>query len=410
MTKIKAGYEPRLVILMFLGIGTVMLDRMAQLFLGPYIAKALAIGPAQIGVLAAGVSFAWAISSFIFGLLSDRVGRKPVLIPAMILFSLFSAVSGLAQNFGQLLLIRILLGAAEGPCWTVIAALVAEATPQERRGRNMGIVISAAALVGGGLGPILTTQIASAVGWRWAFAVAGIPGLVLALIMLVFVREPQKHLRSEPAKTDLGRLLRYRNVWLCIFAAIGQATWLLAFNVFAPLYITRVMGQSPTMAGFLIGASGIGAFVLGFCGPAVSDKIGRRPALLVAAALAMLMPLLFLVPGLYHMTGLLAALIFVTATGSITAALTLTIIPAESVPPSLKGAAIGLAGMGGEIGGALCGPMLGGVLAQHLGLAAPLVLASAGMVLVLLLGLAMRETRQIHASLHDAPVPAPREG
>lgn len=387
------GYEIRLVVLMFLGIGTIMLDRMAQLFLGPYIAKGLAITPAQIGILAAGVSFSWAISSFIFGFLSDKIGRKPILIPAMILFSLLSALSGLAQDFTQLLLIRILLGAAEGPCWTLIAALVAEATPAKRRGRNMGIVVSAAALVGGGIGPIITTQIASLLSWRWAFAIAGVPGLILAVIMISFIREPAQQQSREPLTNPLPQLLRYRNIWLCVFAAVGQASWLLAFNVFAPLFITNVMKQTPTTAGLLIGASGIGAFVLGFLGPALSDLIGRRPTLLAASAIALFMPLLFLVPGLYHAQFILMLLVFFTTTGSITAALTLTIIPAESVPPSLKGAAIGLAGMGGEIGGAICGPVLGGVLAQHFGLSSPLILASAGMAVVLILALAMKETR-----------------
>ena len=72
-----------------------------------------------------------------FGAVSDRAGRKAVLVPMILLFSVLSAASGFAQDFHQLLLIGALLGLTEGPCWSVIMALVEENSNTAHRGRNI---------------------------------------------------------------------------------------------------------------------------------------------------------------------------------------------------------------------------------------------------------------------------------
>src|SRR5262249_28471558 len=137
--------ENFLVLILFLTWGTVFLDRMSQLYLAPVFAPEFRLNNQQVGLLASAVAIAWALSGFFFGALSDRYGRRPVLIPAIFLFSAFSWLSGMVHSFAQLLLVRALLGVAEGPCWAVITAIIEESSPPSRRGRNVGIVVSAAA-------------------------------------------------------------------------------------------------------------------------------------------------------------------------------------------------------------------------------------------------------------------------
>jgi MFS family permease len=141
-------YENQLVLILFFTWGTVFLDRMSQLYLAPYFAPEFHLTTEQIGFLAAVVSVTWALSGLFFGALSDRFGRRIVLIPGVILFSALSWLSGIAHSFEQLLLIRALMGVAEGPCWAVINAITEESSPPSRRGRNVGFVVSAGALVG----------------------------------------------------------------------------------------------------------------------------------------------------------------------------------------------------------------------------------------------------------------------
>jgi len=80
-------YEAGLVVLVFLTWGTVFLDRMSVVYLAPYIAPELHLTHTQVGLLVSALALAWAFSGLIFGAVSDRVGRRPVLIPAVFLFS-----------------------------------------------------------------------------------------------------------------------------------------------------------------------------------------------------------------------------------------------------------------------------------------------------------------------------------
>src|ERR1700690_2965949 len=117
-------YENTLVGILFFTWGTVFLDRMSQMYLAPFFAPEFHLSSEQIGILASVVAIAWAVSGFFFGALSARFGRRPVLVPAIFLFSALSWISGMVHSFGELLLVRALLGVAEGPCWAVITTII----------------------------------------------------------------------------------------------------------------------------------------------------------------------------------------------------------------------------------------------------------------------------------------------
>lgn len=387
--------EGQVVAIMFVTWGIVFLDRMAVLYLAPYIAPDLRLSSAQIGYLAGIMAACWAVSALAFGAISDRFGRKAVLVPMVVSFSLLSALSGLAHTFGELLLARGLLGLAEGPCWSVTMALVEESSGEHSRGRNVGIVVSAAAIIGLAIAPVLTTQIAAHFGWRWAFFLAGLPGLIMAVLIARFVREPRadapvRGQSHEAGLADLGSLLSYRNVWMGAVGSMGFMTWLFLVNAFAPLYITDVAHQPATTAGFLMGAAGLGSFVIGLIAPALSDRLGRRRVLAVMGLLSAALPLTLMLGSLYGHLWLLAAILFVTQCGQAIAAICIVLVPAESVPRHLVGSAIGFTTLCGEMFGGFTAPIIAGSLAGRHGLAIPLWMAAAGAVVVLLVALVLK--------------------
>jgi predicted MFS family arabinose efflux permease len=386
-------YENMLVAILFFTWGTVFLDRMSQMYLAPYFAPEFHLDREQIGTLASVVAITWAGSTLFFGALSDRVGRRRVLIPAVFTFSALSWVSSLAHSYHQLLFIRALMGIAEGPAWSIMTALIEESSEVKRRGRNIGLVVSAAALVGLAAAPVLTTQVASRWGWRPAFFVAGIPGMLMGLLIWRFVKEPPDTdtTHRKPSLRDYASLLRYRNIWLCCIGAIGFMSWLFVLSVFAPLYITEVAHERGTIAGFLLGASGLGSFFLGFLLPSLSDRLGRKPVLLLMAALSAVVPLAFLVPALYVYPLLLAGIVFATNTGQGIASLIMVLVPTESVPPQFRATSIGLTTLAGEIMGATGAPILAGALAEKHGLGLTMWLAAGGSGLLFLAGLFLQE-------------------
>jgi len=395
-------YENTLVAILFFTWGTVFLDRMSQLYLAPYFAPEFHLSHEQVGTVASVLAITWAASTFVFGILSDRVGRKPVLVPAVFAFSILSWASGLAHNFHQLLLVRALMGAAGGPTWSTMTALIEESSPSSRRGRNIGLVVSAAALVGLAAAPVLTTQVAARWGWRTAFFLAGVPGLVTGLLLWQFVEEPVAEtngIKERPSLSEYVSILRYRNIWLCCLGAAGFMSWLFAVNVFAPLYITEVAHESATTAGFLLGASGLGSFFLGFLLPSLSDRWGRKPVLLLMAAMSAGVPLAFLVPALYAYPAVLAFIVCVTNSGQGIASVVLVLVPTESVPAQFRATSIGLATLVGEVMGATAAPIFAGALAQRYGLAVTMWLASAGSGLLILVALFLQETEPAQAAL-----------
>ena len=398
-------YEKTLVVILFFTWGTVFLDRMSQLYLAPYIAPEFHLTHEQVGALASALAITWALSTLLFGALSDRYGRRVILIPAVFAFSLLSWLSGLAKNFEQLLLVRALMGIAEGPTWSILTALIEESSHRTRRGRNVGMVVSAAALVGLAAAPVLTTQIAAHWGWRWAFFVAGVPGIIMGLLIWRFVKEPE---RSSAEAMSHGRarlsdylsILRFRNIWLCCIGAIGFMTWLFVLNVFAPLYITQVAGQAPTTAGFLLGAGGLGSFFIGFLFPAWSDRVGRKPVLLLLAVMCTIVPLALLAAPLYRTPLLLAAILCLTYGAQGVAPLILVLVPTETVPGRLAATSIGLATFVGEIFGATAAPVIAGALAEKHGLGLTMWMSAAGSLLIFLVALLLKETA--HAKSADA--------
>jgi MFS family permease len=387
-------YQTTLLAILFFTWGTVFLDRMSPLYLAPYFAPEFHLNNQQIGTLASVLAITWAASTFIFGALSDRVGRKPVLVPAVFVFSILSWMTGLAHSFHQLLLIRAVMGVAEGPTWSIMTALIEESSPASRRGRNIGLVVSAAALVGLAAAPVLTTQVAARWGWRSAFFVAGIPGLLMGVLIWKYVKEPSgtSALHGKPSLLDYLSILRYRNIFLCCLGATGFMSWLFALSVFAPLYITEVVHEPATTAGLLLGASGLGSFFLGFLLPSLSDRIGRKPVLLLMAVMSAIVPLAFLVPWLYIYPLILAAIVFAANSGQGIASMIMVLVPTESVPPQFRATSIGLTTLVGEVMGATGAPILAGALAEKYGLAMTLWLAAGGSVLLFFAALFLTET------------------
>jgi predicted MFS family arabinose efflux permease len=390
-------YQTGLVVLFFFTWGTVFLARMSVLYLAPFIAPDLHLSHSQVGLLAATLALAWAASGLILGALSDRIGRRPILIPAVFLFSILSWLSGAMRSFIGLFLVRTAMGVAEGPTWPMMTAMIEASSEPKNRGRNIGIVVSAGALVGLALAPVLTTQIAARFGWRAAFFVVGLPGILLGFLIWKFVKEPDASdthspQHAKPTSADYLSLLRIPNMRLCCVGAAGFMTWLFVMHVFAPLYITEVTRRSATLAGFIVGAGGLGAFIWGWIFPWVSDRAGRKPVLIFLALISALAPLTFQVPFLIVHPWLMATAGFLANGGQAIAALVLVLVPSESAPTRLHATAIGLATLVGEVVGAAFAPVVAGAVADRYGLAAPLWIASGGALLVLVASLFLVET------------------
>lgn len=394
--------------LLFLTQWAVIMDRMASHFLGPFLVRDLHLTAPQVGALAAATGVCWAVSALGFGMVADRVGRRVVLIPAVLVFSLCSVLSAFAQDFDQLLLVRALLGLAEGPCFAVTMALADAWAPAGERARWVGRVNSAGPLAAC-VTPLFVTQVALWWDWRAGFLAVALPGLVLAGLLWRHVHEPPTAMGhgKDHGEGSARAVFTNRQLWACLVGAFGLVSSVIPFVVFAPLYLTQHAGLDTATSGALMSAVGFGGVLWSFYGTGLADRLGRRRALLLLGLLNAVQVGLFLVPGLLQRPMLLGMLALLCASGPAVGALVMAVLPAEIAGRRDAATAIGFAGIGAELVGGSLAPAVAGALAGRQGLPAALWLALGGGLLVVAVALRLKETAPVAAGPVGASVVEP---
>ena len=383
-----------------LNFGVVFFDRNALNFLMPFITAELHLTNFEIGALAAALSLTWAVSGFIVSGVSDRFNsRKPLLIVAILCFSLCSILSGFATSFLTLLGARLLMGAAEGPILPLSQSLVATAVPPHIRGAAMGIVQSVGSnLLGSFVAPIALVALAGWCGWRGAFYFAGIPGLLCALAVWRFVDDPARLAgpRSRDAGLSLARAFLFRNIAVCCVLSTLIVGFLAITYAFLPIYLTQIAGYDADGMSGLVSILGLSAATGGFLVPALSDRFGRRPVMIAVPLLGAMLPLAALaIPA-----SALALAIFFFAGWLIigTLSLVMATIPSETVELHEVATALAIVMGVGEVCGGVGGPILAGLVADRTGLGGTMVILAMLAVAASAAALLLRETRPAETS------------
>jgi len=302
----------------------------------------------------------------------------------MVAFSLLSSLSGLATTFASLMLIRAVMGVAEGAFAPASVAATGEASLPARRGFNQGLQLSMFSLLGLGFAPILATQLLRVLpSWHWVFMVSAVPGLIVAtLISRTLKRETSSEMMSPRERAERPRwtaLLRSRNVCLATLAILCAMTGIFVVSAMVPTYLVEVLHLPTQKMGFVVSAIGFGGFVGSFGVAGISDFIGRRRAAMIAFVGAAVLLYFFA-----H-TGPNPKLLFAQLFGVSIFALGLLgllsgPIATEAAPAGLVASSIGFVSGVGEIFGGGLAPVMAGFFAQHFGLPSTLTFALGGLV------------------------------
>ena len=389
------GYELTVVLLLGLAFGFAYFDRMAMTFLSPYVVKDLGLSNTQVGALGSGLSATWALGAYFIGRWSDAAGkRKPFLLGAMVIFSVCSVFSGLAPNFATLFASRMVMGAVEGPFLPICLAIIAAASFETRRGLNVGIVQNGfGSLIGTAIAPILLVWLADHYGWRSAFYLAGLPGLVLALLVWRFIREPEMPPRpagyAPPPLLPLG-MLANRNIAICSLISCLMVGSLVIGSIFLPLFFTGPRGWQPQTMSWVMAVLGLTPGIGGVLVSWISDRVGRRPPMIVGCFLAAICPFAALWFG--GSIAALTAIMFVSWLGIGVFPLFMGLVPAETLGHAKAATAMGLVVAIGELSGGFVGPLAGGALADRFGLQAPLLIQGGIALLAGIVAFGLAET------------------
>jgi predicted MFS family arabinose efflux permease len=279
------------------------IDRQVLVILLEPIKAELHLKDGDLGMLT-GIVFAgfYATLGIPVAMWADRGNRRNIITLALTLWSAMTAMSGLAQTYWQLLLARMGVGVGEAGGTPPATSMIADLYPPRERATAMGIYTTGIGL-GVMAGFALGGYIYAHFGWRTAFFVAGVPGLLLALLVRFTVKEPVRGLAdqqqvktkapsfSETVSFILGQT---SYLWLlagCLLICISAN----AFLVFTSGHLQRTYGLTPSQVslplGVLIGGVGsIGAVTLG----AVCDRLSRKDMrwrpLMIALCAAIALP------------------------------------------------------------------------------------------------------------------------
>jgi ACS family hexuronate transporter-like MFS transporter len=388
-------YQWTLVALLSANFGVVFFDRNVFSYLTSFIQPDLQLSNFQIGKIVSGFSFSWAIAGLRMGTLVDRFGRrKLMLVAATIGFSLASVLSGFAFGFAWLLGARLLMGIAEGGIMPITQTLIAAEVPHERRGLAQGITQNFGAnLLANTLGPLIIVWMAVRFGWRNAFFLAALPGIVMALLIAALVREPEMlALTSSPSeRRGLADLLSDRTMLLCIAISTLLVAYLMVLFTFTPLYLIKVRGFDVRHMSWIMSSFGVASMAVAFLVPGASDRFGRKPVILTASSLGLVLPLGVLLTSGTHLIPLMAC-IAVGAALSGVFPLAMATIPSEIVAPTRTATALALTMGISEIVGGVVAPSAAGIVADAKGLGMTLWILVGIVAAIIILAAMLRET------------------
>lgn len=370
--------------------GFVAMDRLIIGYAMPMLAPELQLNQAQISWIFAILSITWGIFAFIGGGISDQIGRKKVIIPATLIFTLFSWMTGFARSFGSLLGVRAIMGAAEGAYVPAATALLHEAAEQKQRGTIIGLHQSAFPLMGGLIGPLYVAGVIAMTGSvQMVFYLTLIPGIILAFVHWKFVREPESFTQHyDRPKVKWSEPFKSRNVILTTIIMILFMSWTILFILFGATYLSNDRGFGLGEANGIMSAWGIGACLGMIFISYLSDRLGRKKILIAGTILTAVFTLIFFyVPNDFWT--LFFVMLLAGGFGQGVYPLFSTIIPAESVDEHVKGTAIGVPLAVGEIIGGGVFPAVIATLAFNYGYGLQFVGVVSGILLFICAFVAM---------------------
>ncbi len=229
---VSAAYRRYALVILLLVYTVNFLDRQVVTILAEPIKNDLGIKDWQIGLM---TGFAFALFYTVLGLpiarLAESFNRVWIIGGSLTVWSGFTILCGQAQNFLQLVGARIGVGIGEAGCTPTSHSLIADYVPREKRASALAF-FSIGTPLGGLIGLAMGGVIADLYGWRTAFLLAGLPGLVLTVVVMTTLREPRRMLARDaqahaPGKGHFGATLKYlagrRTFWLIAFAAAIKA-------------------------------------------------------------------------------------------------------------------------------------------------------------------------------------------
>jgi MFS family permease len=359
--------------------------------------RSLRLTTGEAGLLASVTLVSSALGGVLFGVLADRLGRRPAMMMSILVYSIFTAACGLSRGVVDLAIFRALLGLGMGGEWATGAALVAETWSDEHRAKAMGLMQSGFA-IGYALAALIAAIVLPRWGWRAVFFIGILPALLTLWVRRGVEESPvwlarksvevSHAVRSQPMSRSFLSMLLVTTLMnaAALFGWWGLFTWIPSFLALPVEQGGRglTLASSSTWIWVMQAGMWLGYVLFGF----LSDRLGRKRTYVAYLLLAAL-----LVPFYAGARGealfLLGPVMAFFGTGHFTG---FGIIAAELFPTEVRASAMGLAYNFGRAFSAGA-PWILGVLAGRGGIDSSFWVCGVAYMVAALLALALPETR-----------------
>lgn len=346
-------------------------DRMALAVLLPAIKKSFHFSDLELGLIS-GIAFSvfYSVAGIPIARLADRYSRRKILGFSVIVWSVMTAATGMAQNFWQLFGARAGIGIGEAGCVPPSHSMIVDLVPRARRAVMFG-VYTAAQPVGAMLGLMLGGWLGTLIGWRLTFKVFGAVGILLAVIFLLTTKEPPRSAVALQAIAgrenfirSLSVLMKRRSYLLTLMGLAFAGFVLYGLLQWLPSYYIRTFARGASSVGTFFGiAYGLGAAVGIIGGGLLGDQLcardARWPLWMAVGAYVFSLPLLL--AAIYTTNFYVAMVLIFVAFAILSSCYAPIYAMIQAVcPPHLRALAVSLTLFATSIVGSGLGPVLVG--------------------------------------------------
>ena len=352
--------------LLFLGWCLSYLDRMAMNVGIVEIAKDFNLSPSVMGVVLSSFFAGYALMQLPGGWLADKFGSRKVIAIAILFWSLFTVLTGMAWSLMSMIMIRFMFGLGEGGYPAASSKAIADVFPKEERTSAQTIMMSSNSL-GGVIAPLIATPLLVWIGWQNLFIAIGILGVFVAALLWYYLNP--KNMQVEKAdeetaqKTSFKDVLKLRTSWQLAIMWFGVSTVVWGLISWMPPYLVNVRGLDLMSMGMLTSIPALAGAVGVIIGGQLIKSLlsGKEKYLSIVSFIIMIVSLylLFNAPSVSLVITYQAICMFFH--GPIVA--TIFGLPHKIFSKNVIGSTFGMINLGGMIG-AFLAPMVMGYLIE----------------------------------------------
>lgn len=360
-----ASNKKSILSILFIGWVVLFIDRTIISLAVVQIGEDLSLTASQIGMVLSSFFLGYAFMQIPGGYLADRFGSRKVIIVAVLLWSLFTALTGVAWSITSLILFRVLFGIGEGAYPAAAAKAVSDYFPREERIKAQSTMMSSNP-IGMVLAPLICAPLLALLGWRSVFILISLLGVVVVIFVWKFLGNTARNNVNNETGTPKEKgvykeLLRNLTVWkmMVIFFGVCVAQW--GLTAWMPTYLFQVKNINLTAAGMLTAIPALVLAVVTFLSGRLIDKLGAYTKIVVIAS--PLIVALFV----YFLTNAssVAVVILYQSLASVGIGFMLSFafsLPHRLFNPQVVGTSVGMINFGGQSAGILAPFIMGSLI------------------------------------------------